>query len=32
MTLEEAAAAALAAAETVGATDAEAWAEESQGL
>ena len=32
MTLEEAAAAALAAAETVGATDAEAWAEERQGL
>ena len=32
VTLEEAAAAALAAAEAVGATDAEAWAEESQGL
>ena len=32
MRLEEAAAAALAAAETVGATDAEAWAEERQGL
>ncbi len=32
MTLEEAAATALAAAETVGATDAEAWAEERQGL
>ena len=32
MTLEEAAAAALAAAEAAGATDAEAWAEERQGL
>ena len=32
MTLEEAAAAALAAAEKVGATDAAAWAEERQGL
>ena len=32
MTLEEAAAAALEAAEAAGTTDAEAWAEERQGL